>query len=80
MFDPLGIEQDNSWGVASAWDGVLKFVSQTFESSSGTRKDRSSSARGVAGVKYSHILYLSVTYDLINGCCLSLFLILLVLN
>ncbi|KNA22918.1 hypothetical protein SOVF_029620 [Spinacia oleracea] len=48
VFDPLGIEQDNSWGVASAWDGVLKFVSQTFESSSGTRKDRSSSARGVA--------------------------------
>lgn len=48
VFDPLGIEQDNSWGVASAWDGVLKFVSQTFQSSSGTRKDRQSSARGVA--------------------------------
>uniref|UniRef100_A0A803N4H0 CpSecY n=1 Tax=Chenopodium quinoa TaxID=63459 RepID=A0A803N4H0_CHEQI len=47
VFDPLGIEQDKSWDVASTWDGVLKFVSQTFESSS-TRKDRASSGRGVA--------------------------------
>ncbi|KAL2939776.1 Preprotein translocase subunit SECY chloroplastic [Bienertia sinuspersici] len=48
VFDPLGIEQDKSWGVASAWDNALRFLSQTFESTSGTRKDRASSARGVA--------------------------------
>ncbi|KAL2940226.1 Preprotein translocase subunit SECY chloroplastic [Bienertia sinuspersici] len=48
VFDPLGIEQDKSWGVASAWDNALRFLSQTFESTSSTRKDRASSARGVA--------------------------------
>ncbi|XP_010687713.2 preprotein translocase subunit SECY, chloroplastic [Beta vulgaris subsp. vulgaris] len=48
VFDPLGIEKDKSWDVAGTWDGVLRFVSQTFESTSGTRKDRTSSGRGVA--------------------------------
>lgn len=57
MFDPLGIEKDKSWDVAGTWDGVLRFVSQTFESTSGTRKDRTSSGRGVAGVFLRHILF-----------------------
>lgn len=48
VFDPLSINPDKSWGLASTWDGVLGFLAQTFESASGTRKDRSSSARGVA--------------------------------
>lgn len=46
VFDPLGINPDKSWGLASAWDGVLGFFAQTFEST--TRKDRPSSARGIA--------------------------------
>lgn len=54
MFDPLGIEQDKSWNVARAWDGVLSFVSHTFESSSGARKP--SSGRGAAGVNSCPIL------------------------
>lgn len=47
-FNPLGINPDKSWGLASAWDGALGFLAQTFQSASGTRKDRPSSARGVA--------------------------------
>ncbi|KAL5699339.1 protein kinase-like protein scy1 [Ranunculus cassubicifolius] len=43
-FDPLGIDSDTS--ISTAWDNVLDFFSQTFESSS-TRRDRSSN-RGVA--------------------------------
>uniref|UniRef100_A0A7C9DBU8 Translocon Sec61/SecY plug domain-containing protein n=1 Tax=Opuntia streptacantha TaxID=393608 RepID=A0A7C9DBU8_OPUST len=47
-FDPLGINPDKSCGLASAWDGAVGFLAETFESASGTRKDRPSSARGVA--------------------------------
>ncbi|XP_074276330.1 preprotein translocase subunit SECY, chloroplastic [Silene latifolia] len=48
IFDPLGIEQDNSWDIARMWDSVTCFLAQTFESTSGAKKDRSSSGRGVA--------------------------------
>lgn len=47
-FDPLAINPDKSWSLASAWDGALGFLAQTFESASGTKKDRPSSTRGVA--------------------------------
>ncbi|PIA58888.1 hypothetical protein AQUCO_00400027v1 [Aquilegia coerulea] len=46
-FDPLGIDSDVSFRFNAAWDSILAFFSQTFESTSSTRKDRSSS-RGVA--------------------------------
>ncbi|KAL9224130.1 hypothetical protein vseg_000198 [Gypsophila vaccaria] len=48
VFDPLGIEHDNLRGVASLWDEVTSFLAQTFESTSGAKKDRPSSGRGVA--------------------------------
>ncbi|GMH16623.1 hypothetical protein Nepgr_018464 [Nepenthes gracilis] len=49
LFDPLGINSGKSLsGLGAAWEGVLGFLSQTFESASSTRKERSSSARGVA--------------------------------
>lgn len=47
-FDPLAINPDKSWSLAGAWDGALGFLAQTFESASGTKKDRPSSTRGVA--------------------------------
>nr|XP_027068443.1 preprotein translocase subunit SECY, chloroplastic-like isoform X2 [Coffea arabica] len=46
-FDPLGISSDRLSELYAAWDNVLGFLSQTFESSSGTRKDRAS-PKGVA--------------------------------
>ncbi|KAH9611492.1 hypothetical protein KSS87_005645 [Heliosperma pusillum] len=48
IFDPLGIEHDNSWDIARMWDGVTGFLAQTFESTSGAKRDRSSSGRGAA--------------------------------
>ncbi|CAL5358600.1 unnamed protein product [Camellia sinensis] len=50
VFDPLGIDSDNSLGLSdSPWESVLSFLSQKFESTSSTRKEKPSSARGVAG-------------------------------
>ncbi|KAI7991574.1 hypothetical protein LOK49_LG12G00025 [Camellia lanceoleosa] len=49
VFDPLGIDSDNSLGLSdSPWESVLSFLSQKFESTSSTRKEKPSSARGVA--------------------------------
>ncbi|GAB4838192.1 protein kinase-like protein scy1 [Ancistrocladus abbreviatus] len=49
LFDPLGINPDKSLGdLGAAWETVIGFLSQTFESTSSTRKERPSSARGVA--------------------------------
>ncbi|KAH0656929.1 hypothetical protein KY285_031811 [Solanum tuberosum] len=43
VFDPLGINSGKS-----SWDNLVSLLSQTFESSSNTRKEKNSSARGLA--------------------------------
>lgn len=48
VFDPLGINPDESSGLNRVWDSFLSLLTPTFESTSGTRKEKSSSARGVA--------------------------------
>ncbi|KAL8158799.1 hypothetical protein V2J09_000336 [Rumex salicifolius] len=48
VFDPLGINPDESPGLIGAWESLVSLVSDKLESSSGTRKDRPSSSRGVA--------------------------------
>ncbi|XP_062078581.1 preprotein translocase subunit SCY1, chloroplastic [Humulus lupulus] len=47
VFDPLGINPDASSGLNAAWEGFVGLVSQTFESTSGTKNEKPS-ARGVA--------------------------------
>lgn len=62
MFDPLGINSDRLSDLHTAWDSVLDFLSQTFESASSTKKDRAS-PKGVAGlfiayksgIQYHHV-------------------------
>lgn len=49
VFDPLGVNPDKLSGLSSAWESVLGLLSQTFESASRTKRDKSSSARGAAG-------------------------------
>lgn len=46
-FDPLGINSDKMFGFTDTWETFLDLLSQAFESSSSTRRDKSS-ARGVA--------------------------------
>ncbi|MQL85543.1 hypothetical protein Taro_018065 [Colocasia esculenta] len=50
-FDPLGLNNldtlDTSLGLKTAWDGVKHFFTQTFESTSSTKREKSS-AKGVA--------------------------------
>uniref|UniRef100_A0A7N0TGI0 CpSecY n=1 Tax=Kalanchoe fedtschenkoi TaxID=63787 RepID=A0A7N0TGI0_KALFE len=48
VFDPLGINPDNRFSLSNTWETVIGAVSQTLESVSGTRKEKSSSSRGVA--------------------------------
>ncbi|KAL8488774.1 hypothetical protein ACS0TY_024432 [Phlomoides rotata] len=48
VFDPLGINPDGLPDIKTACESVLEVFSQTFKSASGTRKEKSSSARGVA--------------------------------
>ncbi|XP_038711114.1 preprotein translocase subunit SCY1, chloroplastic [Tripterygium wilfordii] len=48
VFDPLGVNPDLSCGLNFAWEGFLALLSPTFESASSTKKDKSSSTRGVA--------------------------------
>lgn len=43
VFDPLGINSGKS-----SWDNLVSLLSQKFESSSNTRKEKNSSARGLA--------------------------------
>ncbi|MCD9561464.1 protein kinase-like protein scy1 [Datura stramonium] len=43
VFDPLGINSGKS-----SWDNLVNLLSQTFESSSNTRKEKNSSAKGLA--------------------------------
>lgn len=47
-FDPLGINPGGLSDLNTAWESVLELFSQTFKSTSGTRKDKTSSTRGVA--------------------------------
>ncbi|KAI5675400.1 hypothetical protein M9H77_06350 [Catharanthus roseus] len=47
-FDPLGINSDTLLELSTAWDNFLGLFSQSFESTSGPRKERTSSAKGVA--------------------------------
>lgn len=50
IFDPLGIDSDKLSGFNETWQSVLGLFSQTFESTSSTRKEKPSSSRGVAGL------------------------------
>lgn len=49
VFDPLGLNKESSLGLGAFWESVLDFFSQTFESTASSKKDKSSSKRGVAG-------------------------------
>ncbi|CAL9073866.1 preprotein translocase subunit SCY1, chloroplastic-like [Musa acuminata AAA Group] len=48
VFDPLGLNKESSLGLGALWESVLDFFSQTFESTASSKKDKSSSKRGVA--------------------------------
>ncbi|GAA0161898.1 transporter [Lithospermum erythrorhizon] len=48
VFDPLGFGSDKLSDLRSAWDCLLGFAAEKFASASGTRKEKASSARGVA--------------------------------
>ncbi|XP_022731728.1 preprotein translocase subunit SCY1, chloroplastic isoform X3 [Durio zibethinus] len=48
VFDPLVINPDVSSRLNGFWESFLALLTPTFESTSGTRKEKSSSARGVA--------------------------------
>ena len=50
VFDPLEINSDNYLGLNATWGSVLGLLSPTFESTSSTKKDKSASGRGVAGL------------------------------
>ncbi|XP_051113468.1 preprotein translocase subunit SCY1, chloroplastic isoform X2 [Andrographis paniculata] len=47
-FDPLGINPDGLSNLKKSWESGLELFSQTLMSTSGTRKDKVSSAKGVA--------------------------------
>ncbi|XP_042486775.1 preprotein translocase subunit SECY, chloroplastic isoform X3 [Macadamia integrifolia] len=47
-FDPLGINLDPSLDLRALWRHVADLFSQTFESTSSTKREKPSSARGVA--------------------------------
>ncbi|CAH2051303.1 unnamed protein product [Thlaspi arvense] len=49
IFDPLGINPDETSGLSSIWDSFLSLLSpSSLESSSGSKRDKPSSVRGVA--------------------------------
>ncbi|VYS52770.1 unnamed protein product [Arabidopsis thaliana] len=48
VFDPLGINPDETSGLSSIWESFVSLLSPSFESSSGNRRDKPSSGRGVA--------------------------------
>ncbi|KAK0572059.1 hypothetical protein LWI29_025530 [Acer saccharum] len=48
VFDPLGINPDIYYDLNSTWESFLSLLSPIFENSSGTKKEKSSSARGLA--------------------------------
>ncbi|KAL1548890.1 protein kinase-like protein scy1 [Salvia divinorum] len=47
-FDPLGIDPGGFSAIKTAWESVFEVFSQVSEGNSGTRKEKASSARGVA--------------------------------
>ncbi|KAK1275182.1 hypothetical protein QJS04_geneDACA003946 [Acorus gramineus] len=47
-FDPLGINTEASLGGNASRGSIVDLISQTFQSTSSTRREKSSSARGVA--------------------------------
>ncbi|PIN14735.1 Transport protein Sec61, alpha subunit [Handroanthus impetiginosus] len=47
-FDPLGINPDGLSDLKTAWESVLELFSRPLKSTSGTRKDKASSPRGMA--------------------------------
>ncbi|CAF2156981.1 BnaA07g01530D [Brassica napus] len=47
-FDPLGINPKEASGLSSIWESLLSVLSPSFESSSGSKRDKPSSGRGVA--------------------------------
>ncbi|KAL5973927.1 protein kinase-like protein scy1 [Asimina triloba] len=63
-FDPLGFGTAASSGLTAAWEAIAAALSsQTFESTSGTRKEKAS-ARGMAGFKHiSAFLYFAAAIE-----------------
>lgn len=57
VFDPLEINSDKYLGLNATWESVLRLLSQTFESTSGTKKDKSASGRGVAGLFLGFVIW-----------------------
>ncbi|KAF3485989.1 hypothetical protein F2Q69_00052293, partial [Brassica cretica] len=47
-FDPLGINPKEASGLSSIWESFLSVLSPSLESSSGSKRDKPSSGRGVA--------------------------------
>ncbi|KAF6149088.1 hypothetical protein GIB67_018666 [Kingdonia uniflora] len=48
VFDPLDINSDKTLGLNAAWESVVDIFTQTFESTTNSRRDKSSSSRGLA--------------------------------
>ncbi|KAB2600220.1 preprotein translocase subunit SCY1 [Pyrus ussuriensis x Pyrus communis] len=48
VFDPLGINSDVNSGVNATWESFVGILSQTFESASSSKKEKPTSARGLA--------------------------------
>jgi len=53
----LNINSDSSSGLNSVWESFLCLFSQTYEGASGTKKEKPSSARGVAGLSLDLIFF-----------------------
>jgi len=58
----LGLNSETSSGLGAAWESVQEFFSQTFESTSGTRKEKSSN-RGLAGLFFGNTTFSMCMYN-----------------
>lgn len=56
-FDPLGINPKEASGLSSIWESFLSVLSPSLESSSGSKRDKPSSGRGVAGPLSLHVWF-----------------------
>lgn len=65
-FDPLGINPKEASGLSSIWETFLSVLSPSLESSSGSKRDKPSSGRGVAGP-------IKLTYTFTYLCCFRMF-------
>ncbi|XP_020265829.1 preprotein translocase subunit SCY1, chloroplastic isoform X2 [Asparagus officinalis] len=54
-FDPLGFNSETSSGLTGAWDSVVGFFSDTFQSTSSTRKEKPSTRGLAASIEDSSI-------------------------